>query len=152
KLKTKQRANVAIISDVKVLDEGGRHRPRVLQLTWGQAFWESIVQKYTKPIDARVVQALVNPMDLALYRLLDRQLTPKSRQSYSDIVAFARYKLGMRGKTLDVGGRTASSYVAKKLGDSLRRLRQEQFTVRMIVDRSSEPYSVTFERIANPKP
>lgn len=152
KLKAKQRANVAIISDVKVLDEGGRHRPRVLQVTWGQAFWESIVRRYTKPIDVRVVQALVNPLDLALYRLLDRQLTPKSRQSYTDIVALARFKLGMRGKTLDVGGRTASSYVAKKLGESLRRLRQEHFTVRMIIDRGVVPYAVTFERIANAKP
>lgn len=152
KLKTRQRANVAIISDVKVLDEGGRHRPRLLQVTWGQAFWDSIVRRYTKPIDVRVVQALVNPLDLALYRLLDRQLTRKSRQSYSDIVALARFKLGMRGKTLDVGGRTASTYVAKKLGDSLRRLRQEQFTVRMIVDRGVVPYSVTFERIADAKP
>ena len=152
KLKARQRANVAIISDVKVLDEGGRHRPRLLQVTWGQAFWDSIVHRYTKPIDVRVVQALVNPLDLALYRLLDRQLTRKSRQSYSDIVALARFKLGMRGKTLDVGGRTASSYVAKKLGESLRRLRQEQFTVRMIVDRGVVPYSVTFERIADAKP
>lgn len=152
KLKARQRANVAIISDVKVLDEGGRHRPRVLQVTWGQAFWESIVRRYTKPIDVRVVQALVNPLDLALYRLLDRQLTPKCRQSYADIVALARFKLGMRGKTLDVGGRTASSYVAKKLGESLRRLRQEQFTVRMVVDRGVVPYAVTFERIADAKP
>lgn len=152
RLKTKQKANVAIISDVKVLDEGGRNRPRLLQLTWGQAFWDSMVRRYTKAIDARLVQSLVNPLDLALYRLLDRQLSLKSRQGYSDIVALARYKLGMRGKTLDIGGRTASSYVAKKLGESLRRLRQEQFTARMIVDRSSEPYSVVFERIANPKP
>jgi hypothetical protein len=150
-LKIKQQANVAIISDVKVVNEGGRHRARVLQVTWGQAFWESMVRRYTKAIDARIVQSLVNPLDLQLYRLLDRQLATKSRQSYSDIVAFARYKIGMRGKTLDAGGRTASSYVAKKLGESLRRLRREQFTVVMTIDRSSEPFTVTFDRIVSPK-
>lgn len=152
KLKRHQEANVAIIGDVKVMDEGGRHRPRLLQITWGQAFWESMVQRYTKPIDARIVQSLDNPLDLQLYRLLDRQLATKTRQHYSNIVAFARYKLGMRGKTLDAGGRTASSYVARKLGESLRRLRQEQFVVRMTIDRAADPFSVTFERVANPSP
>lgn len=152
KLKRHQEANVAIIGDVKVMDEGGRHRPRLLQITWGQAFWESMVQRYTKPIDARIVQSLDNPLDLQLYRLLDRQLATKTRQHYSNLVAFARYKLGMRGKTLDAGGRTASSYVARKLGESLRRLRQEQFVVRMTIDRAADPFSVTFERVANPSP
>jgi len=152
KLKSRQEVNVAIISDVQVLDEGGRHRPRTLQVTWGQAFWDSLVRQYTKPIDPRIVRNLRNPLDLQLYRLLDRQLAKKARQHYSDIVWFARYKIGMRGKVLDEGGRTASSYVAKKLGDSLRRLRQEQFAVRMTIDRASEPFSVTFERIASPKP
>ncbi|MCC6898781.1 MAG: replication initiator protein A [Polyangiaceae bacterium] len=152
KLKRHQEANVAIISDVKVIDEGGRHRPRRLQVTWGEAFWQSMVERYTKPIDARIVQSLDNPLDLQLYRLLDRQLATKSRQQYSNIVAFARYKLGMRGKTIDAGGRTASSYVAQKLGESLRRLRQERFVVRMTIDRSVDPFSVTFERLANPSP
>ena len=151
-LKCRQKANVSIISDVKVLDEGGRHRARVLQVTWGQAFWDSMVQRYTKPIDARLVQSLANPLDLQLYRLLDRQLARKARQHYADVVWFARYKLAMRGKTLDTGGRTASSYVAKKLAESLGRLSREQFTVRMTVDRGSDPFSVTFERVESPKP
>jgi hypothetical protein len=150
-LKARQTANVAIISDVKVQNEGGRNRPRVLQITWGQAFWESMVRRYTKAIDARLVQSIVHPIDLALYRLLDRQLSPKPAQSYADIVAFARYKLGMRGRTLDLGGRIASSYVAKKLAESLRRLHNEQFTVRMTIDRSRDPFSVTFERLT-PQP
>lgn len=151
-LKRQQKANVSIISDVKVLDEGGRHRPRVLQVTWGKAFWESMVRRYTKPIDARLVQRLEHPLDLQLYRLLDRQLAGKSRQHYSSIVDFARYKLGMHGKTLESGGRTASSYVAKKLAEAIRRLSHEHFTVRMTIDRATEPFTVTFERIKNPTP
>ena len=147
--RTRQTANIAIISDVKVQHEGGRNRPRVLQVTWGRAFWESMVRRYTKAIDARLVQSIEHPIDLALYRVLDRQLSPKPPQFYGDIVAFARFKLGMRGKTLDLGGRIASSYVAKKLTESLRRLHNEQFTVRMTIDRSREPFSVTFERIAS---
>jgi hypothetical protein len=151
-LRCQQTANIAIVSDVTVLDEGGRNRPRVLQVTWGQTFWESMVRRYTKPIDVRLVQSIDNPIDLQLYRLLDRQLATKTRQRYSDVVAFARYKLGMRGRTLDLGGRTASSYVAKKLSESLRRLQREQFTVVMTIDRSSDLFAVTFERVEKPQP
>lgn len=151
-LRSQQTANVAIVSDVKVLEEGGRNRPRVLEVTWGQAFWESMVRRYTKPIDVRLVQSIENPIDLQLYRLLDRQLATKTRQRYADIVAFARFKLGMRGRTLDLGGRTASSYVAKKLAESLGRLEREQFSVVMTIDRSNDPFAVTFERVEKPQP
>ncbi len=109
------------------------------------------MRRYTKAIDAKLVQRLDNPLDLQLYRLLDRQLAGKARQHYSSIVDFGRYKLGMRGKTLDGGGRTASSYVAKKLTEALHRLGREQFAVRMTIDRASEPFAVTFERLENPK-
>jgi hypothetical protein len=147
KRKQRQVANISIISDVKVLDEGGQRRPRVLEVTWGKEFWKSMVRRYTKPIDAKLVQRLDSPLDLQLYRLLDRQLAVKPRQHYSNIVDFARYKLGMRGQTLDSGGRIASSYVVKKLSGALKRLSCEKFTVRMTVDRTSEPFAVTFERL-----
>lgn len=148
----RQKANISIISDVTVLDEGGFSRPRVLRVTWGREFFESMVRRYTKPLDARLVQRLENPLDLQLYRLLDRQLADKSRQHYSSIVDFARFKLGMRGYKVDAGGRTASSYVAKKLTEAIRRLSSEQFTVRMTIDRAVVPFTVTFERLANSKP
>ncbi|WP_437769011.1 hypothetical protein WME77_19225 [Sorangium sp. So ce764] len=146
------KANVAIISDVKVLDEGGRHGPRVLRVTWGAEFFESLVRRYTKPLDARLVQKLENPLDLQLYRLLDRQLAIKPRQHYSNIVDLARFKLGMRAKKIDVGGRTASSYVAQKLKEAIHRLSHELFTVRMTIERTIVPFTVTFERIENPQP
>src|SRR5262249_20888774 len=90
--------------------------------------------------------------DLQLYRLLDRQLADKPRQRYTSIVDFARYKLGMRGKRIDGGGRTASSYVAQKLREALDRLTSERFTVLMRIDRDFVPFAVTFERIVNPRP
>ncbi|WP_437626001.1 hypothetical protein [Sorangium sp. So ce1151] len=151
-LKRHLKANVAIISDVKVLDEGGRHGPRVLRVTWGAEFFESLVRRYTKPLDAGLVQRLENPLDLQLYRLLDRQLAIKPDQYYSNIVDLARFKLGMRAKKIDIGGRTACSYVAQKLKEAIKRLSHEQFTVRMTIDRTIVPFTVTFERFANPQP
>jgi len=148
KLKRHRPVNFSLLDGVSPIDEGGRNRPKIVEVTWGKYFWESMVNRYTKSIDARLVQALERPLDLQLYRLLDRQLSTKQRQRYSDIIGFARYKLGMHGQKLDAGGRTASSYVAKCLSESLARLSGEKFTVRMTIDRSNDVFSVTFERIA----
>jgi len=151
-LKRKKEANDAIISDVSVLEKGGRNRSRILEITWGKEFWESLKHRYTKPIDARIVQSLDSPLDLQLYRLLDRQLAAKPSQHYANIISFAKFKLGMQGKTLEAGGRTASSYVAQKLTASLKRLSRQQFTVRMTIDRSADVFSVSFERIDAAQP
>lgn len=140
-------ADISIIDGVIEADKGGRNRPRILEVTWGRYFWQSLVNSYTKPIDARLVQSLEKPLDLALYRLLDRQLTPKPRQRYNNIIHLARFKLGMQGQKIDAGGRTASSYIAKLLRESLLRLSREHFTVRMTIDASQDVFSVTFERI-----
>jgi hypothetical protein len=93
------------------------------------------------------VQSLEKPLDLALYRLLDRQLSQKPRQRYTNIIHLARFKLGMQGQKVDAGGRTASSYIAKQLREALTRLSREQFTVRMTIDRSKDIFSVTFEKL-----
>jgi hypothetical protein len=144
--------DISIIDGVVTVDDGGRNRPRVLEVTWGKYFWQSLINRYTKPIDARIVQSLEKPLDLALYRLLDRQLSQKPRQRYTNIIHLARYKLGMQGQKIDAGGRTASSYIAKLLREALSRLSREQFTVRMTIDRSKDVFSVTFERIEDRKP
>lgn len=110
------------------------------------------MNRYTKPIDARLVHTLEKPLDLALYRLLDRQLSQKPRQRYSNIIHLARFKLGMQGQKIDSGGRTASSYIAKQLREALLRLSREQFTVRMTIDASQDVFSVTFERLERRSP
>jgi hypothetical protein len=150
--KTHVPANLSIIDAVSIVEEGGRNRPRVIEVTWGKYFWQSLVNRYTKPIDARLVQSLEKPLDLALYRLLDRQLNQKNRQRYSNIIHLARFKLGMQGQKIDAGGRTASSYIAKLLRESLLRLSREQFTVRMTIDASRDVFSVTFERLDRRSP
>jgi hypothetical protein len=142
-----QKANIALIDSVLVIDEGGRNKARVLEVTWGKAFWKSMVSQYTKSIDARLVQSLEKPLDLQLYRLLDRQLNIKPVQRYTNIIHLARFKLGMTGQKLDAGGRTASSYITKQLRSSLKRLSCEGFSVRMTIDKSSDVFAVTFERI-----
>ena len=80
-----------IIDGVMTVDKGGPNRPRVLEVTWGRYFWKSMVNRYTKSIDARIVQSLDRPLDLQLYRLLDRQLSIKPRQLYTNIIKLARY-------------------------------------------------------------
>jgi hypothetical protein len=150
--KAHHEVDISIIDGVVLVDKGGRNRARVLEVTWGKYFWQSLVNRYTKPIDARLVQSLEKPLDLALYRLLDRQLSQKPRQRYSNIVHLARYKLGMQGQKIDAGGRTASSYIAKLLRESLSRLSGEQFTVRMTIDASQDVFSVTFERLERRAP
>src|SRR5262249_24260512 len=144
--KQRQKANIAIIDGVMVLDEGSNNRPRVLRVSWGLEFFQSLVCRYTKPLDAKLVQQLENPLDLQLYRLLDRKLKDKPQQRYASIVDFARYKLGMQGHRLDRGGRTASSYVARKLAAAIGRLDSRRFRVRMKIDPSVVPFTVTFER------
>lgn len=150
--KAHKEVDISIIDGVVTVDEGGRNRPRVLEVTWGKYFWQSLINRYTKPIDARLVQSLEKPLDLALYRLLDRQLSQKPRQRYTNIIHLARYKLGMQGQKIDAGGRTASSYIAKLLRQALLRLSREQFTVRMTIDRSKDVFSVTFEKLEHRTP
>jgi hypothetical protein len=143
----RKEVDINIVGDVILLEPGGRNRPRVLRVTWGREFWLSMVGGYTKPIDARIVQNLDSPLDLQLYRLLDRQLTTKKTQSYNDIIEFARFKIGMHGSTLDRGGRTASTYVATKLTQSINRLSRENFTVRLTIDSSVVPFKIRFDLI-----
>ena len=144
--------DISIIDGVVTVDGGGHNRPRVLEVTWGRYFWQSLRDRYTKPIDARIVQKLDRPLDLALYRLLDRQLRMKPRQRYNNIIHLARFKLGMQGQKISAGGRTASSYIAKCLREALSRLSREEFSVRMIIDRSTDIFAITFERIEHRVP
>lgn len=144
--------DAAIIDYMRVIEEGGRNRARILELRWGEMFWKSLVNQYTKPIDVQLLQRINKPLDLALYRLLDRQLYSKRSQSYRSIIDFAKNKLAMNGVKLDAGGRTASSYIAKRLRQSLERLTLEGFRVRMILSESTDVFSVRFQRIDEPGP
>src|SRR5262249_23414347 len=146
KLRQHQEVNVSIISDVKVIDKGGPHRPRVLELTWGKPFWESLVNQYTKPLDMRIVQRLRRPIALQAYRLLNRQLCRKSRQCYKNIVDLGRFKFAMQGKELERGDSTASKYVTKKLSAAVLDVNKAGYEVRMTVNRKVVPFPVTFER------
>lgn len=152
KLGRATRMNAAIIDYVQVIDEGGKNRPRVLEIRWGEKFWKSMQAQYTKGIDVSLLQRISKPLDLALYRLLDRQLHSKSSQFYSDIIVFAQTKLAMTGQKIDAGGRTASSYIARQLKDSIQRLSLEGFRVRMILDQSTAVFSVRFERLEEEGP
>jgi len=144
--------DAALIDAIKVLDEGGHNSPRLLEVTWGSALYESVTSNYTKPIDLELVSQIENPLELALYRLLDRQLRGKDTQRYSNIQQFARRKLGMTGKTLERGGRTSSNYVARQLTAAVDRLNVRGFSVRVEIDKTEDIFSVTFRRQAATEP
>lgn len=152
KLGRTTRMNAAIIDYVQVIDDGGKNRPRVLEIRWGDKFWKSMQAQYTKGIDVALMQRISKPLDLALYRLLDRQLYAKSTQYYADIIVFAKTKLAMTGQKINAGSRTASSYIAKQLNDAINRLNIEGFRVRMTIDKSTSVYSLRFDKLQDEGP
>lgn len=147
-LKKRTKMNAAIIDYVQVIDEGGKNRPGILEVRWGAQFYKSIVEQYTKPIDPALFHRISNPLDRRLYRWLDRQLALKERQEVRSCQNFARFKLLMTGQKLNAGGRTASSYIAKRLEESLERLDGLGFAVRLEVDSSHHDFSFVFIRLA----
>lgn len=146
-LKKRTRMNAVIIDYIQVVEEGGRNKPRLIEIRWGEQIYKSIRAQYTKSLDVGTILRITKPMDLRFYRWLDRQLTTKSRQEVHSCQNFARYKLLMTGQKIDRGGRTASSYIVGKLRASLERLDSVGFSVRMTVDESQNDYALVFERI-----
>lgn len=138
--------DAAIIDYIQVIDEGGRNRPRMIEMKWGEKLFRSVQAKYTKEIDVATVLSIDKPLDLRFYRWLDRQLSTKDRQFLKSCQQFAKYKLLMRGQKIDAGGRTASSYIANKLKESLHRLENIGFGVKMTIDQSCDDYSIEFVR------
>lgn len=151
-LRRHTKVNAAIIGDVQVVEEGGKNRARIIRVEWGEHFHKSMVSQYTKSIDAYLMQKIDRPLDLMLYRILDRQLSGKNQQKYADIVEFAKNKLGMTGKKIDKGGRTAAGYVSRTLRDAVKRLDLNGYSVRMEIDTSRDAYSVEFIKIDKSEP
>lgn len=147
KLKRTVAINASIIDYVKVTQEGGRNRARRLEIGWGQAFWDSMRSQYTKGIDPYLLQRIDSPIELALYRLLDRQLATKPSQHYSSVIDLARGRLGMTGARIDAGGRTACTYVMRQLQKAITHLNFEGFAVRATFNKTTDVFSVTFTKL-----
>ena len=139
--------NAAIIDYIQVVHEGGRNSARVVEVRWGAKLFKSVQARYTKSLDVRTILRIERPMDLRFYRWLDRQLARKARETVASCQNFARFKLLMRGQKIERGGRTASSYIVRKLSESLERLDDIGFSVRMTVDQSRPDYRLVFEKI-----
>jgi len=152
KLDKTTRMNAAIIDYVQVIDDGGKNKPRLLEIRWGEKFYKSVQDQYTKPIDPALFQRIEHPLDRRIYRWLDRQLALKSRQIVKSCQRFARYKLLMTGQKVDAGGRTASSYIIKRLKEALERLDSVGYSVRMVVDSSMDDFSIGFIKVAEDGP
>lgn len=146
KLNRQVRIDASIIDYLKVVDEGGPKRPRILEIRWGSLFYQSVRNSYTKPIDLATYQRIEAPLDRRLYRWLDRQLSCKTEQTVKSCQAFARFKLAMSGAVVEGGGRAASSYIVKALRESLERLASVGFVVTMAVDASQPDHALTFTR------
>jgi hypothetical protein len=140
--------DAAIIDYIKIVDEGGGNSPRMIEIAWGTALFESVQSRYTKELDWNMYQKIERPLDRRLYRWLDRQLSIKDKELCKSIQNFGRYKMLMQGNLIDKGGRTASSYILKNLKDALQRLNGLGFAVRMTPDVTKPDFSLTFEKIA----
>lgn len=147
KLQRTTQMNAAIIDYIQVIHEGGRNSARVVELRWGDQLFNSVRAKYTKALDVRTLLKIQRPLDLRFYRWLDRQLATKRVQTVESCQNFARYKLLMRGQKIDRGGRTASSYIVGKLSESLRKLNDIGFGVRMTVQQDQTDYRLIFEKL-----
>lgn len=147
KLQRTTQMNAAIIDYIQVIHEGGRNSARVVELRWGDQLFNSVRAKYTKALDVRTLLKIQRPLDLRFYRWLDRQLATKRVQNVESCQNFARYKLLMRGQKIDRGGRTASSYIVGKLRESLNKLNDIGFGVRMTVQQDQADYRLVFEKL-----
>jgi len=139
--------NAAIIDYIQVVHEGGRNSARIVEIRWGAKLFKSVQARYTKALDVRTLLRIDRPLDLRFYRWLDRQLGTKDRETVASCQNFARYKLLMRGQKINRGGRTASSYIVRKLKEALTRLNDIGFSVRMTVDESQSDFRLMFEKI-----
>lgn len=147
KLQRTTQMNAAIIDYIQVIHEGGRNSARVVELRWGDQLFNSVKAKYTKALDIRTLLKIQRPLDLRFYRWLDRQLATKRVQAVESCQNFAKYKLLMRGQKIDRGGRTASSYIVGKLRESLEKLNDIGFGVRMTVKQDQSDFRLVFEKL-----
>jgi hypothetical protein len=118
------------------------------KIRWGSFIYDSVRAQYTKPLDIRTWLAIEKPLDLTLYRWLDRQLARKDEQVVASCQNFARYKLLLQSRRLEMGGRSASAYALDRVADSLSRLNGLGVAVRLEVDRRPKDFRFTFRRIA----
>ncbi|MBW1743176.1 MAG: hypothetical protein JRJ47_07060 [Deltaproteobacteria bacterium] len=139
--------DAAIIDSITVSQEGGRNSSRILEIVWGNKIYNSVRDRYTKSFDIKTWLQIKKPMDGRLFRWLDRQLDGKSQQEVKSCQKWAKYKMLMQSKKIERGGRTASSYILEKVSDSISRLNDLKFGVRLVVDKSEPDFSFRFEKI-----
>ena len=139
--------DASIIDYIEVVYAGDNNTPQQVEVAWGKKAWESLRARYIRPLNAKIYVAIDGGFDLRLFRWLDRQLAMKPRQKVNSIQTFARSKLSVHGKTIARGGRTASTYVAKKIKTSIGRLNGFGFPVRVEIDDSRPDFRLTFVRL-----
>ena len=137
--------NAAIIDYFEVIDEGSNRKPRLVEIKWGEKFFQSIQSRYTKKLDAEFYKLIQYPVDRKLYRWLDRQMYNKDSLVVKSCQNFGRYKMMIQGRM--VGGRTESNYILKILKDAMTRLKGLGFAVKMTVDKSLPDFVLKFEKI-----
>lgn len=139
--------DAAIIDSITISQEGGRNSSRILEIVWGNKIYNSVRDRYTKSFDIKTWLQIKKPLDGRLFRWLDRQLDGKSHQVVKSCQKWAKYKMLMQSKKIERGGRTGSSYILDKVSDSISRLNDLKFGVRLVVDKSEPDFSFRFEKI-----
>jgi len=132
---------------IQAQKRGGRRRKKVYEIRWGELFYQSIKENYTKRLDMKFLLSLERPIDIRLFRWLDRQLARKRKETVKSCRRFAKYKLAMESEKLMRGGRTASSYVTDQVEASMIRLQARGLKISLTVDKSRDDFRYIFERV-----
>lgn len=143
--------DASIIDYIKVIEDGGGNRAKVLEIRWGELFFNSLKARYTKALDYQLWLRLERPLTRRLYRWLDRQLHTKRSETVR-AWQFGRFKLGLTHKRIAAPSRRGSNYLVKELAPCVEELNQAGFPVALTVDSAEDDFALTFSRILDETP
>lgn len=153
--------DTSIIDFVEVIEHGSENEACKIRIGWGKQIFNNIKAGFVGTYHLPALVRLRGYIDKALFFFLSKHLYYKNDSFVvHSCQNFARFKLGMRGKRVERGGRTSSSYIVDKLQKSLERVNEavettlendpgqkRLFAVRMTVDKSKDDYSIYFKRL-----
>lgn len=143
--------DASIIDYIKVIEDGGGNRAKVLEIRWGELFFNSLKARYTKALDYQLWLRLERPLTRRLYRWLDRQLHTKRSETVR-AWQFGRFKLGLTHQRIATPSRRGSNYLVKELTPCVEELNQAGFPVALTVDSAEDDFALTFSRVLKGEP
>ncbi|MEE2959243.1 MAG: hypothetical protein VYA34_00755 [Myxococcota bacterium] len=122
--------------------------PIRVTIRWGETVYRSLAKdKLTKRLNPLILLEAKNPLDLRLYRWLDKHFYKIDEIFVDSIINFARYKMFMQAQKLHQSPKTASKYAMTKIEQSLERLRGLNYPVSIEANTRFDDYRITFKKL-----